>query len=153
MVEKKKRSVDEILDAIEEMEALEDLEDVKAMTDEEIAQELRAAGADPEAVGAWGAALAKRLLERRSRVLDWEERARGAVERARISAEAPSAVSIADARRRLDAADADRRYAESLSAALGDRDPAACSDQEAVALAGELDELARIFAETEAPAS
>jgi hypothetical protein len=150
VTDKKQRTADDILDAIDRMEALEDFEDVKAMSDEEIAQEIRAAGGDPEAIGRQGAALAKRLLERRRRLLAWEERALGVIERARTAPEAMSTAVAADARSRLDAARADRRYASWIAAALGDRGPAACSDQEVVALAGELDELERIFAETEA---
>jgi len=56
-----------------QLEADAELDRLKHLTPAEVTAEIRADGGDPEAIGARGAALAKRLLAERA--LDWKARA------------------------------------------------------------------------------
>jgi hypothetical protein len=57
---KKRRNDEELLEALERMEALEE---TAAMTDEQIAADLRAHGGDPDAIGQAGWELVKKRIE------------------------------------------------------------------------------------------
>jgi hypothetical protein len=143
------RPGDEILEVLDRM----DLEDLAAMSSEEVSREIEAAGGDPVAIGQRGAALAERLLERRAQLLEWEDRARAAVQDARRAPGAVSATKAGELRARLDAARGDRRLAERIAATLDHRATQECSDAEVAALVGELDDLERILREFDAERS
>jgi len=82
----KKRSPEELLNAIEHAEADTDLAEIDALSKDDLDAQIRANGGDPDAIGRRGAALAEELLARRKR-LSWQAEARAAMdaERAKMA--------------------------------------------------------------------
>ncbi len=140
-----KRKKGDVLPAVEAMEMDDALDDVLAMSDEEIAAELRAAGADPDAIGRAGASHAAKHEARLGR-LGWQAAARTRLETARAAAagvpKTPKLPRV-ELLARLDAARRDGRFAAPLAAAFRKRDAEQSSDEELCAL---LDEIAALDA-------
>ncbi len=144
MSTKKPRTDAEILD---QLQADAELERIKRLTPAEVSAEIRAAGGDPEAIGARGAALAARLLAERG--LDWKTRAnarKGAM--ARSVGEWPSfkALSRTELLARIHTARADARFAAPVVAAFRKRGDEDVSDDELRALLEEIEVLRRLHA-------
>lgn len=139
---KKKRSDAETWDAIQaEMEK----DRIEALSDDEVAAEIRAAGGDPEAIGRRGAELAKKLLAERG--LDWK--ARAAARRAEMDKRAGEVPSFAAMDRkallaRIAAARADKRFSAPVVAAFRKRREEEASDDELRALVEEIEVLRRM---------
>jgi len=128
-------------------------EEISAMSDDEVAESIRAEGGDPEAIGERGAALVAELLAKHGGPQpDWKANAsarRGAAEESarhapKVERPLPSRAELL---RRVEAARKDTRYAAQIAAAFRSRSKKESSDEELAAL---LDEIARLRAIAEA---
>lgn len=136
-----KRSPEELLAAIEEMEMRDAAEELDAMSDDEIARAIEKDGGDAKAIGARGAALAASLIQRR-KDLQWQVEAREKIEagRAKIAAMPPRPRLTRDEmKRRIDEARRDATFATALAARKGGTEEA--TDDELADLLEQLDVL------------
>ncbi len=131
----------EILD---QLEADAELDRVKHLTPAEVAAEVRADGGNPEAIGARGAALAKKLLAERA--LDWKARA-GARKDAMDSSigQWPSFATMPrdEMLARVRAARSDARFSAPIVSAFRKRDEGDVTDEELRALLEAIEVIAR----------
>ena len=142
---KRPRSDAEVLEEIEALEMDDALDDVKAMSDEEVSRSIAKDGGEPSAIGARGAALAAKLIERRKRQL-WQVDAHEKLDAARAKIGASDEergkrgrLSRAEMIARIDDARRDATFAAKLAARKGGTDEA--SDDELADLLAQLEIL------------
>jgi hypothetical protein len=139
----KKRTDEELLEAIDQAAADDDLAEIAALTSEQVDATIRAQGGDPEAIGARGAQLARELLERRKR-LAWQGEARRGLEAAQAKmAQAPRTPKLPrpELLARLAAAQKDARFSAPIAAAFRKRTAQESSDEELRRLLDEIEML------------
>jgi hypothetical protein len=142
----KKRPPAELLRAIDAIEADDDLAEVAAMTPAALDASIRAAGGDPEAIGARGARLAEELLARRKR-LRWQAKARGDMTSALAKmseAQRTPKLPRKELLDRIEAARADGRFRAPIAAAFRKRTAEESTDLELQGLLDEIEMLRKL---------
>jgi hypothetical protein len=140
-----KRSPRETWEAIEKQAREAEIDAFLALKTEEVEARLRAAGEDPDALRAEGAALAKRLSADRARLAWQVVAAEGlAREQAKIDAQAGrfAHLSRADLEARLTAARKSPRLQQPVAVMFRNRKPEEASDDELRAILEEIEALA-----------
>lgn len=130
---------------LDQLDADAELARIKHLTPDELAAEVRADGGDPDAIGARGGALAKRLLAERA--LHWKTRADGrrdAMDKSIGSWPTFAAMPRAELLARVHAARNDARFTEPVVAAFRKRGEDDFTDDELRALLEELEVLRRL---------
>jgi len=135
-----KRSAEDVLRAIDQIDADDDLAAIEAMAPADLDASIRASGGDPDAIGARGARLAEELLARRKR-LRWQAKAHGDMASALAKMnEAPRTPKLprGELLARVEAARDDARFRAPIAAAFRKRTADESTDEE---LRGLLDEI------------
>lgn len=150
---KHERTPEELLRAIDEQHAADEAERIRSLSDEEVTEEIRAAGGDPDAIGRRGAALAARLLAKRRREA-WQEGAVRALRRAREILDKPGLRKTRGLSRealleRIEAARSDPRLREPIAVAFRDKKLDTSSEAELEAILDAIEDLARLAGEPE----
>jgi hypothetical protein len=140
----KKRTDVELWDALEKMADDDELERVMNMTDAEVAEEIRANGGDPDAIGQRGQALANRLMREQ-----WQKAAKAKLEAARAVLDKPGprkarGLSRDDLLKRIEIARSDPRLGGSIAVAFHKRTLDESSDAELEAMLDSIEDLVRL---------
>ena len=141
--EKKKRSDEEVLDAIAQAEDDDALAEIEAMTPAALDASIREGGGDPDAIAARGVRLVEELMERRRR-LEWQAKARGNLEASLAKmAEAPKTPKLPrhELLARITAARSDARWKAPIAAAFRKRTAEESTDDELRRLLDEIEML------------
>jgi hypothetical protein len=154
---KHKRTAEETLDAIDQQHAAEELARIKAMSDAEVADSLRAAGADPDAIGQRAVALVAKLEAAKKQKAEdkkaeaarkraaWQPRA---IERFRRAQEvltrprAPRGLSRDELLARIRAAAKDPRFSEPIAIVFRDTNLDTSSEEVLEAILDAIEDLA-----------
>jgi hypothetical protein len=137
----KKRTPEELWTALEDLAAEVEAERIKAMSDTELDDELRADGLDPAKVRAEGAAFAKALFDRREREQKAAERQAQMQSRLEERAARRGKLSKDELVKRIEIARNDPRLAQKVAVGFRNRDTNAATVPELESMLEEIEEL------------
>jgi len=142
----KKRTPSELLDAIHDMHLDDELERIAALSDDEVAGEIRELGGDPDAIGQRGADFVKAQMARIKARTEFDEKAAARISTALGAADkAPKTPALPrkELLAMIDRAMKQPRFAQPIAMAFKKRKREAASDEELRTL---LDRIAQIEA-------
>ena len=150
MTEKPKRTPSELLEAIHQMHLVDEAERIAALSDDEVAAEVRELGGDPDAIGKRGADFVKREMDRLEALRVFQEKTAARLAAALAAAEkAPKTPALPrkELLALIDRAMKNPRFAQPMAMAFKKRKREEASDEE---LRTFLDRIAEIEAIAEA---